>query len=247
MIRKKYIVIAALSIFTAFTACNTDDEKEADATETPAAEKKVFYGKVTYVSRINTDDTVFAQTMHTFSPTEVELYYSENEFRLIEHGGLSHGDIILYRDKQEAWQLDSAKQIAYLGEYSDLGDPSAALKDLMPDHFAPTVEATDEKETIAGIPCKKYKIVRSGVIPKGDTAFIWVAETIVFPPSRFDIQTEINHVAVPAPILIGFENGAVMRLQASNSRYVRTIEVSELKENYFPEHIFDIPANYQKK
>lgn len=192
-------------------------------------------------------DSVLAETFSTFSPEFVDIYFAQDSFRLIEHGGLSKGNIIIYPKLKEAWQLDTVKKLAYLGEYSDLGDPSAALKDLMPDHFAPTVESLPIKETIAGHPCTKYRVVRSGLIPASDTAYIWVAEDITFPSARYDIQTEINQVAVPPTLLLGYADGAVLRLQVINQRYTRQFEVIELSEHAYPENIFQIPADYQKK
>ncbi len=228
-------------------SCGNNDEGSTDTSAEDISNKTVFYGKVTFVSHMETADSALAQSLKTFSPDSVDVYFKKDTFRMIEYGGLSHGNIVLYRQLQEAWQLDTVYKLAYLAEYSDLGDPSKALKDLMPDHFAPTVESTGEKETIAGIPCTKYRITRSGVIPKEDSAYIWAADRMVFPSSRYDVQSEINHAAVPPPLFIGYEAGAVMRLMVVNKKYTRTFEVSTLKENYFPEGIFDIPEGYQKK
>lgn len=226
-------------------ACDTESKPEEKQEE--VMNRKMFYGKITYTSTTSSPDSVFLATISTFSPHDVDMYFNTSAFRMIEHGGLSNGNILVLSELGEAWQLDSVKKIAYLGEYSDLGDPSEALKDLMPDHFAPTVAPTGKHETIMGIPCTEYHIVRSGVIPKGDSATIMVANTISFPSLRYDVQTEINHAAVPAPLFLGYEDGAVMRLTVTNKRYVRQFEITALEENAFPEGIFEIPANYQKK
>lgn len=239
--------LASTLLLSFLFSCGDNDPASSTAGSEDTKNKKVFYGKVTFVSRMETADTVLAQSLKTFSPDSVDVYFQKDSFRMIEYGGLSHGNILLYRQLQEAWQLDTVNKLAYLAEYSDLGDPSKALKDLMPDHFAPTVESTGEKETIAGIACTKYRITRSGVIPKEDTAYIWAADQMVFPSSRYDVQSEINHAAVPPPLFIGYEAGAVMRLMVVNKKYTRIFEVSTLQENYFPEGIFDIPEGYQKK
>ena len=210
-------------------------------------EKDLYYGKIVYVSTIETADTVFKSNMETISPYKIEIYFDKERFRMIEYGGLSHSNIILYKQLQEAWQLDTVKKIAYLGEYSDLGDPNAELMDLMPDHYRPLVEKLQETEIIMGHPCTKYKILRSGFIPNDNEAFIWVADDIRLPSSRYDIQTEINHSAVPAPLILGYEEGAIMRLIVNTKNYSRTFEIIEMKQNEFPAGIFDIPAGYQKK
>ena len=78
-------------------------------------------------------------------------------------------------------------------------------------------------------------------------AFIWVADDFKIPASRYDIQTEINHAAVPAPLIIGFEDGAIMRLTVKTKSYTRSFEIIELKKDFFPAGIFEIPEGYQKK
>lgn len=210
-------------------------------------ERKLFYGEIIYSSVVATPDSALAISLNTFSPYEIAVYIDTNKFRMIEKGGLSHANVIIFTDVKEAWQLDTAKMIAHLGEYSDLGDPSSALKTTMPDHFEPTIEKTADTAIICGQVCEKYKIIRSGFIPIADTAFIWVAKNIDFPPARYDIQTEINRSAVPAPLYLGYEDGAVMRLEIISKSYTRTFEVIQLKEQYFPSGIFEIPSNYQKK
>ena len=93
----------------------------------------------------------------------------------------------------------------------------------------------------------KIRITRSGFIPQADTAYIWVSRDIKFPSSRFDIQTEINRVAVPAPLYIGYEEGAILKFEVRSKTNIRTMEVISLKENSFPQDIFVIPSDYQKK
>jgi hypothetical protein len=243
----KYFRILSIALSLSFFLIACKQEKEPNEPQEETMHRKMFHGKITYTSTTISPDTVFLATISTFSPHAVDMYFNGTAVRMIEHGGLSNGNIIVLPELGEAWQLDSVKKIAYLGEYSDLGDPSDALKDLMPDHFSPTVKRTGKKETIMGIPCTEYYIERSGVIPKDDSATIMVANTITFPSMRYDVQTEINHAAVPAPLFLGFEEGAVMRLTVTNKRYERIFEITDLRENYFPEGIFDIPGNYQKK
>ena len=219
-------------------------EKQPEVAE---VSKELFYGKIVYSSIVEATDTVFKLNMEAISPYKIDIYVDENNFRMIEYGGLSHSNLILDKTLKAAWQLDTIKKLAYLGEYSDLGDPNAELRDLMPDHFKPIVEVTNEKETILGHPCTKYKVVRSGFIPNDNEAFIWVADDFKIPASRYDIQTEINHAAVPAPLIIGFEDGAIMRLTVKTKSYTRSFEIIELKKDFFPAGIFEIPEGYQKK
>ena len=239
---KSYFIVVIL--FSFLLISNGCKEKQPEVAE---VSKELFYGKIVYSSIVEAIDTVFKLNMEAISPYKIDIYVDENNFRMIEYGGLSHSNLILDKTDKAAWQLDTIKKLAYLGEYSDLGDPNAELRDLMPDHFKPIVEVTNEKETILGHACTKYKILRSGFIPNDNEAFIWVADDFKIPASRYDIQTEINHAAVPAPLIIGFEDGAIMRLTVKTKSYTRSFEIIELKKDFFPAGIFEIPEGYQKK
>ncbi len=232
-----------------FLRCSKGDRQgESSAAEDIIAKDiPVFYGKVVYASSVQSNDSVLQSSLTNFPPQKVELYFGENKFRMIEYGGLSHANIIIYSDKQEAWQLDTATKIAHLGEYSDMSDPNGALKETMPDHFAPTVQKLGETENISGFICHKYKIIRSGFIPENDEVHIWVTHEFKFPSSRFDVQTEVNRSTVPLPLYIGYPDGAILKLHVHNEHYDRTYAVTEIKKELLPDSIFFIPANYQKK
>ncbi len=236
-----FFVVVIFSLACTFSSC-----KEKQSLVIPDT-KELFYGKIVYSSEIESDDSVFIINMEAISPYKIEIYVDENNFRMIEYGGLSHSNLILNKTVKAAWQLDTIKKLAYLGDYSDLGDPNSELRDLMPDHFKPLVEVTNEKEVILGHPCTKYKILRSGFIPNENEAFMWVADDFRIPVSRYDIQTEINHAAVPAPLIIGYEDGAIMRLTVKSKSHTRSFEIIELQKDFFPSGIFSIPEGYQKK
>ncbi len=246
-IKSANLLLVIISFLFLMYSCKDKSATAAQADKQEKNNKELFYGKVVYTSKIEAPDSLLENTLSSLSPFAVEIYFAEKKFRLIEQGGLSNGNIIVYLDLMEAWQLDTIKKMAYLGEYSDLSNPSEELQDLLPDHFAPTVESTGIKEIIAGQECIKYKILRSGIIPAGDEAYIWVANNLQFPSSRFDIQTEINYTTVPAPLFIGYEGGAILRLYVKSKTYSRTIEVVELTKGPVDENIFLIPENYQKK
>lgn len=207
----------------------------------------VFYGALTYTSEVETEDTVLRYSLTAFSPDKIILYFGQNKFRMVEYGGMSHGDVIIYPDKKEAWQLDTVKKIAYLGEYSDLGDPSSELKDIMPDHFAPTVEATGKTENILGYSCKQYHIVRSGFIPSGTDAFIWATDAFMLPPARYDISTDVNSSVAPPPVLIGYDKGAVLKMEIDGENYKKFYTATAIDKDPVQDSVFIIPSDYQKK
>ena len=235
-------------LFVMSMSCGKKSPDDQDQTAKAVTyNRSIFWGEIVYHSTIETADSNVAIAFTTLSPSTVHIYVDSNNFRLIETGGLSHGNVIIFKDTKEVWQLDTIKKIAHLGEYSDFGDPSTTLKNTMPDHYAPTVIATNDSAVIAGHTCDKFRITRSGFIPQADTAYIWVARDIKFPSSRFDIQTEINRVAVPAPLYLGYEDGAILKFEVRSKTNIRTMEVISLKENSFPQDIFVIPSDFQKK
>ena len=241
-------LLTIASLFVMAMSCGNKSSNNHDQTTKEVTyNRSIFFGEIIYHSTIETADSNVAVAFKTLSPTLVHIFVDSNNFRLIETGGLSHGNVIIFKDAKEVWQLDTTKKIAHLGEYSDFADPSSALKNTMPDHYAPTVVATNDSAVIAGHTCDKFRITRSGFIPQADTASIWASRDIKFPSSRFDIQTEINRVAVPAPLYIGYEEGAILKFEVRSKTNIRTMEVISLKENSFPQDIFVIPSDYQKK
>lgn len=241
-------LLTVLPLFVMAMSCsNKSSDNQQPSTKEVVYNRSTFFGEIIYHSTIETADSNVAIGFRTLSPSLVHIYVDSNNFRLIETGGLSHGNVIIFKDAKEVWQLDTTKKIAYLGEYSDFADPSSTLKNTMPDHYAPTVVATNDSAIIAGHTCDKFRVSRSGFIPQADTAYIWVARDIKFPSSRFDIQTEINRVAVPAPLYLGYEEGAILKFEVRSKTNIRTMEVISLKENSFPQDIFVIPTDFQKK
>lgn len=217
----------------------TPDEKRVEA--------ELFFGKIAYSIKFESEDTNLLQTVRPFSPEKTDIWFAENKFRMIEHGGASRGNILVFSDKQEAWQIDTVEKIAYLGEYSDFDDPGEELMDMMPDHFAPTLESMHETETIQGYPCEKFKVVRSGFIPADDEAFVWITNAIRFPSSRFDVQTDINRVTVPLPLYLGYNDGAILKMRIANKRYAAIYEVTEMHKSNSDPSVFLIPEGYAKK
>ncbi len=117
-----YLLSVILCLMILGKSCFPIDKEHTDNKEINT--KKIFYGKVVYSSLIEAEDSLLKNTLNSISPNLVEIYFTENNFRIIEHGGLSNGNIIIYRNQMEAWQLDTIKKLAYLGEYSDLSNPS---------------------------------------------------------------------------------------------------------------------------
>lgn len=237
------LIIPVILLFV--VGCGNNQPKSS--AEETSAKAELFFGKVTYTTKFESPDTNLLQTVRPFSPEKTEIWFAENKFRMIEHGGASKGNILVFTDKKEAWQIDTTDKIAYLGEYSDFDDPGEELMDMMPDHFAPTLEAVHETETIQGFSCEKFKVIRSGFIPGADEAFVWITNEIRFPPSRYDVQTDINHVTVPLPLYLGYNDGVILKMRIANKRYAAVYEIIEMNKSISDQHVFSIPEGFAKK
>lgn len=228
-----------------FLSCKQNSNK----TETSNSEKlpdRIFYGQLQYKVTATGGDSNSIALFFEFAPNMIDIYYKNNLFRMVERGGLSNGNLLINQSTHEGWQLDTVQKIAYKGEYSNLDSATDKLKELMPQHFSPDVEATGDTDTIAGILCEKYKVIRSGFIPENAQAYFWATKNFIFPPSRFDMQSEINRVSVPPPLNIGYKYGAILKMQILENNITVTYTATYLKETNLPDSIFIIPDAYSK-
>ena len=60
--------------------------------------------------------------------------------RMIETGGASRGNILIDRQQQLAYQIDTVHQQVYRGVYSNFEEASDELQAMMPDHYRPALE-----------------------------------------------------------------------------------------------------------
>ncbi|MFN3939339.1 MAG: DUF4412 domain-containing protein, partial [Chitinophagales bacterium] len=155
--------------------------------------------------------------------------------------------ILLNNASKEVYQLDTQNKVAYRGVYSDLAAADMQLRELMPDHFAPTVEATGEMDTILGYPCSKFKVVRSGFIRSQNATYLWATDSIRLPAARYDIETSVNKVISPVPALIGYSDGVVLRLVYQVNEMEITYEATDLTSEGFDSAFFKLPDDYAIK
>lgn len=239
-------ILATLSLI--LSACNkqgTTTEQTHGNIEIPLTGYKS--GKLVYTVKVNSPDSNEINTFYHFNPASIEMYFSGNKFRMIEYGGLSYGNILLNNETKEVFQLDTLNKIAYRGVYSDLASADAKLRELMPDHFAPTMEPTDNIDTILGFPCRQYKILRSGFIRSQNDTYMWVTDSIQLPPARYDIETPINKVITPLPLIIGYSKGTVLRLTYQVDEMEIAYEVSDIQLEKVDSSFFTIPEDYEIK
>ena len=87
---KSYFIVVIL--FSFLLISNGCKEKQPEVAE---VSKELFYGKIVYSSIVEATDTVFKLNMEAISPYKIDIYVDENNFRMIEYGGLSHSNLIL--------------------------------------------------------------------------------------------------------------------------------------------------------
>lgn len=243
----KKITIAILLMCSLLVSCKQEAENpvvpEPSVTNT-VQNVPVFQGKIIYEASARAEHPNDLKLFYDFSPTKIEVWFSGTKFRMVETGGLSKGNILLDTEVKKAWQLDGIKKIAFEAVYSDLDNASEILKREMPDHFSPTVEHTHDTDTILGYVCKKLAVLRSGFVRSESETYLWVTNEIVLPPSRFDIQTEVNKVTVPIPISIGYKEGTVLKMQIDDEGLVVTYEVTEIDFSPIAPSFFKIPNDF---
>ena len=194
---------------------------------------------------VTSPDSNDIRTFYEFNPAKTEMYFKGDHFKLVEYGGLSAGNILLNNADYSVYQLDTMHKIAYRGVYSDLASANAQVKELMPDHYEPTVEETGETEIILGYTCKKLKVTRSGFVRANGNTYMWVTDSIIFPPARYDIETDFNKVITPVPMLIGYRNGTVMRLTYMADSMEVKYEITRLTLMPLQDSVFEIPSDYE--
>lgn len=244
IIRCAVVVVICLT----FSACNKQESSiEQTPSKSESAIAKSITGKLVYYVNVTSPDSNDINTFYHFNPSSIEMYFSGKHFRMIEHGGLSFGNILLNNETKEVFQLDTLNKIAYRGVYSDLATADVKLRELMPDHFAPTVEPTDSMDTILGFPCRQLKILRSGYIRNQGDTYMWVADSIQLPSARYDIETPVNKVITPLPLILGYSKGVVLRLVYQVDEMEITYEASDIQLHIMDSSYFTIPSDYEIK
>ena len=225
-----------------FMSCAGDPEKQTEEKSTQPQQSE-FSGEVIYSASVVSPDTLDRRNFFIFAPSQIEIYFSPDKFRMIEHGGASAGNILIDKNSREVWQIDTVKHIVHRGQYSDFNMANEDLRKSMPDMFSPAIERTGEKENIAGYECEKYIVIRSGMLPEGQTAVFWATSSLHFPSSRYDIQTPVNRATVPLPLLIGYNEGAILKMEIMTATMKVIYTVTTLTEQTEPS-VFTLPQNY---
>ncbi len=234
-------------LFTCKQPESNKTEEVKKTADSSVHELKVYNGQVLYEAVATSDNPDNVHLFYQFSPVRINIYFQNDQFRLIEEGGLSNGNIIIDATEQKAWQLDTVNRIAFEGVYSDFDNASETLKQQMPDHFAPLLESTGEHETILGYKCEKFAVLRSGFVPKDSEAFIWVSNEFQFPHARYDVQTAVNHVTSPLPLTLGNKNGAVLKMEIDDSDTKVIYTATKLDTQNITASLFKIPDGYTVK
>jgi hypothetical protein len=234
-----YYLLVGLSLFI---ACNAPTEKVEDNTMQKMPE--VFVGHVRYEIEVVSSDSADVTTFFTFSPRSIDIWMGDSTFRMVEHGGVSRGNIAIDLRKSTAYQIDTLQRKVFRGAYSDFNNASEDLQRLMPDHYRPVLQSTGKQKTIRGLACTEYQVIRSGFTRPEANTVVWVSNDISLPSSRFDIETSVNRVTSPLPMYMGVQEGTVVELiyqiDGMEVRYSMNIISTEPK----PAAFFEPPTEY---
>lgn len=223
-------------------ACKTTTED--NTTFVQADQAKVFTGHVQYEIEVASSDSDDIRTFYTFSPSSVDIWMGDSTFRMIEHGGVSRGNIIIDLRKTTAYQIDTLQGKVYRGAYSDFNNASEDLQRLMPDHYKPLLQSTGKEKTINGLKCTEYQVIRSGFTRPEANTKVWVSTDIQLPSCRFDVETSMNRVTSPLPMYMGVQEGSVVELiyQVDNMEVKYTLNI--ISEDPIPASFFEPPVEY---
>jgi hypothetical protein len=238
----KFNTYNLLLIFWLFAACKSsaDQHDETVAVNKPAD----FIGHVRYEVEVISSDSTDVQTFFTFSPRAIDIWMGDSMFRMIEHGGVSRGNIAIDLRETTAYQIDTIQKKVFRGVYSDFNNASEDLQKLMPDHFRPVLQSTGNQKTIRGLACREYRVVRSGFTRPEAKTVVWVTNDISLPSGRYDIETGVNRVTSPLPMYMGVQEGTVVDLIYELNEMEVHYSLHIISQDALPASFFSPPAEY---
>lgn len=214
------------------------------SSEQQARNMNSFHGYLRYSVEATSEDSTDVATFYMFSPRYVELWMNDGFLRMIETGGASRGNILIDRQQQLAYQIDTVHQQVYRGVYSNFEEASDELQAMMPDHYRPALENLQNDTTIAGLHCTEYLVIRSGYTRYGTDTRVWITNDLHVQPQRFDIETDVNRATTPLPLYLGASEGLVVRMQYETDGLMITYDLSAWDSTLTNTDIFTLPEGW---
>ncbi len=194
-----------------------------------------FVGRVVYSVAAEGTDTAQLELFRAFSASSYTLVYGTNgRIRMTESGGATGLDILIDLKRKRYFQLRGFERTAYVLKRTDYEGKFPPL----------LLDPQNERDTIDGYPCLKYKVLNSIFVRRGATAYIWVQDSITLPMERGEYTGHEGFRAFfPLPCVLGVQSGTVMRLVVQEGGVVVTYTAS-VTPGPIPEETFAVPSGY---
>ena len=186
--------------------------------------QKPLEGYINYSFKILGDG---AEAIESMMPSSMELYSSKKAIMVKINGGLMGsmmGDMIT--TAKGSYMVKHDEKIVY-----NLGKGEQKENDNV------KVVKEDEKITIAGLECQKYKVTKTDA--KGEqTSYVWINTDYIFPVTGGKGAENMGVPDVP---------GIAMKIMNSQAGFTVVITASEFKTGKQDKKHFAIPKGYEKK
>ncbi len=186
--------------------------------------QKPFEGHIKYSFQVMGDN---ADMMKSMMPTSMEMYSDKKSVMVKINGGMM-GSMM-------GEMITTAK-----GSYIVKHDEKTIYNVATPpnkEEGAPTVVKEDEKLTIAGLECQKYKVTQTTT--GGDqTSYIWINTDYIFPLTGAKGTEKMGVPGVP---------GIAMKMMTSQAGFTVVIIATEVEKGKQDKKYFELPKDYAKK
>lgn len=195
-----------------------------------------FVGRVVYSVAAEGSDTAQLELFRAFSASAYTLVYgTKGRIRMTESGGATGLDLLVDLKRKRYYQLRGAERTAYVLKRTDYEGKFPQL----------LLDPQNERDTIDGYPCMKYRVLNSIFVRRGATAYIWVQDSITLPMERGEyIGHEGFRAFFPLPCVLGVQSGTVMRLAVQEGGVVVTYTAS-VTPGTIPDETFAVPSGYR--
>lgn len=185
--------------------------------------QKPLEGYINYSFKVLGDG---AETIESMMPSSMELYSSKKSIMVKINGGLMGnmmGDMITTAKGSYMVKHDE-KTVYNMGKGEKKADSVNVVKE-------------DEKITIAGLECQKYKVTKTDA--KGEqTSYVWINSDYKFPVTGGKGAENMGVPGVP---------GIALKIMTSQGGFTVVISALEFKTGKQDKKYFTIPKGYAKK
>lgn len=215
-----------------------------------AAQPQPFVGTVVYEASAGGPNTEGAGLFNGLGPQRESVTWgSGGKLRLETRGGLLEGIIVARMADSAFFQLDTVERVAHPATFQSLNieDIHPSSQAFMRQQFGyPEMERLDEEGRFAGHPCRMYRVVRGGMLRRGATARMCIAEHIRNRTSRYSFEWNngIQTVMASLPVQFGAQEGLPLMLEVNENNTIVTYRAVEIIPGEPDDALFSVPAGY---